>query len=214
MAGALMGGSQPLSVTHVSPRYSNIYTARLQTVNMRCDLRHPFRFSHRSPATDPEAAPVANPRRAPRVRTIWSEYVPSEQAREIGDNRGARCVLALDVDPPPPPLSPDDAALASAMVSLSIHNTLADLATRVDSIALSDEPAPAPRGGGPRPPGGPFGAPPGGDPSGEAGLPRAGSPQPTPPAARAAGHIERFIRVAHSSQPRAADSFCAPTAAW
>ena len=42
MAGALMGGSQPLSVTHVSPRYSNIYTARLQTVNMRCDLRHPF----------------------------------------------------------------------------------------------------------------------------------------------------------------------------
>ena len=30
---------------------------------------------------------------------------------------------------------------------------------------------------------------------------RAGSPQPTPPAARAAGHIERFVRVAHSSQP-------------
>ena len=26
------------------------------------------------------------------------------------------------------------------------------------------------------------------------------------------GHIERFIRVAHSSQPGAADSFCAPTA--
>ena len=153
---------------------------------------------------------IARP--ASTVRTIWSEYVPSEQAREIGDNRGARCVLALDVDPPPPPLSPDDAALASAMVSLSIHNTLADLATRVDSIALSDEPAPAPRGGGPRPPGGPFGAPPGGDPSGEAGLPRAGSPQPTPPAARAAGHIERFVRVAHSSQPGAADSFCAPTA--
>ena len=166
--------------------------------------------SHHSPATDPEAAPVANPRRAPRVRARWSEYVPSEQAREIGDNRGARCVLALDVDPPP--LSPDGAALVSAMVSLSIRNTLADLATRVDSIALSDEPAPAPRGGGPRPPGGPFGAPPGGDPSGEAGLPRAGSPQPTPPAARAAGHIERFIRVAHSSQPGAADSFCAPTA--
>ena len=41
---------------------------------------------------------------------------------------------------------------------------------------------------------------------------RAGSPQPTPPAARAAGHIERFVRVAHSSQPGAADSFCAPTA--
>ena len=38
------------------------------------------------------------------------------------------------------------------------------------------------------------------------------SPQPTPPAARAAGHIERFVRVAHSSQPGAADSFCAPTA--
>ena len=57
-----------------------------------------------------------------------------------------------------------------------------------------------------------FGAPPGGDPSGEAGPPRAGSPQPTPPAARAAGHIERSVRVAHSSQPRAADSFCAPTA--
>ena len=98
------------------------------------------------------------------------------------------------------------------MVSLSIHNTLADLATRVDSLALGDEPAPAPRGGGPRPPGGPFGPPPGGDPSGEAGFPRAGSPQPTPPAARAAGHIERFVRVAHSSQPGAADSFCAPTA--
>ena len=93
--------------------------------------------SHPSPATDPKAAPVANPRRSPRVRTIWSEYVPSEQAREIGDNRGARCVLALDVDPPRPPLSPDDAALASAMVSLSIHNTLADLATRVDSIATA-----------------------------------------------------------------------------
>ena len=60
--------------------------------------------SHPSPATDPEAAPVANPRRAPRVRTIWPEYVPSEQAREIGDDRGARCVLGLDVDPPPPPL--------------------------------------------------------------------------------------------------------------
>ena len=168
--------------------------------------------SHPSPATDPKTAPVANPRRSPRVRTIWSEYVPSEQAREIGDNRGARCVLALDVDPPPPPLSPDDAALASAMVSLSIHNTLAELATRVDSIALSDEPAPAPRGGGPRPPGGAFGAPPGGEPSGEAGFPRAGSPQPTPPAARAAGHIERFVRVAHPSQPGTADWFCAPTA--
>ena len=97
------------------------------------------------------------------------------------------------------------------MVSLSIHNTLADLTTRVDSIALSDEPAPAP---GPRPPGGPFGAPPRGDPSGEAGLvlPRAGPPQPTPPAARAAGHIERFVRVAHPSQPETADWFCAPTA--
>ena len=47
---------------------------------------------------------------------------------------------------------------------------------------------------------------------GEVGFPRAGSPQPTPPAARAAGHIERFVRVAHSSQPGAADSFCAPTA--
>ena len=35
---------------------------------------------------------------------------------------------------------------------------------------------------------------------------------PFPPAARAAGHIERFVRVAHSSQPGAADSFCAPTA--
>ena len=93
-----------------------------------------------SPATDPEAAPVANPRRAPRVRAIWSEYVPSEQAREIGDDRGSRCVIALDVDPPPPQFSPDDAALAPAMVSLSIHNTLADLATRVDSLALGDEP--------------------------------------------------------------------------
>merc|ERR1711965_275679 len=73
--------------------------------------------------------------------------------------------------------SPDDAALASAVISLSIHNTLADLATRVDSLTLGDEPAPAPRGGGPRPPGGPFGPPPGGDPSGEAGFPRAGSPR-------------------------------------
>ena len=81
-----------------------------------------------------------------------------------------------------------------------------------DEGSDTEGPAPAPRGGGPRPPGGPFGAPPGGDPSGEAGLPRAGSPQPTPPAARAAGHIERFVRVAHSSQPGAADSFCAPTA--
>ena len=33
-----------------------------------------------------------------------------------------------------------------------------------------------------------------------------------PPAARAAGYIERFNRVAHSSQPGAADLFCAPTA--
>ena len=49
-------------------------------------------------------------------------------------------------------------------------------------------------------------------PHGEAGLPRAGPPQPIPPAARAAGHTERFVRVAHSSQPGAADSFCAPTA--
>ena len=38
--------------------------------------------SHPSPATDPEVAPVANPRRAPRVRAIWSEYAPSEQARD------------------------------------------------------------------------------------------------------------------------------------
>ena len=71
----------------------------------------------------------------PGFRAIWSDYVPSEQAREIGDDRGARCVIALDVDPPPPQFSPDDAALAPAMVSLSIHNTLADLATRVDSLA-------------------------------------------------------------------------------
>ena len=43
-------------------------------------------------------------------------------------------------------------------------------------------------------------------------LPCCSSSLPTPPAARAAGHIERFVRVAHSSQPGAADSFCAPTA--
>ena len=102
---------------------------------------------------------------------LKSEYVPSEQAREIGDDRGARCVIALDVDPPPPSFSPNDAALASAMVSLSIRNTLADLATRVDSIALSDEPAPAPRGGGPRPPGGPLGPLQGATPPGRPAFP-------------------------------------------
>ena len=48
--------------------------------------------------------------------------------------------------------SPRTTPLSHLLWSLSIHNTLADLATRVDSIALSDEPAPAPRGGGPRPP--------------------------------------------------------------
>ena len=45
-----------------------------------------------------------------------------------------------------------------------------------DDGSDTEGPAPAPRGGGPRPPGGPFGAPPGGEPSGEAGLPRAGCP--------------------------------------
>ena len=46
-------------------------------------------------------------------------------------------------------------------------------------------------------------------------LPCCSSSLPTPPAARAAGHIERFVRVVHSSRPGAADSFtlhCAPTA--
>ena len=40
-------------------------------------------------------------------------------------------------------------------------------------------------------------------------LPRA---RVTPRTGQPAGHIERFNRVAHSSQPGAADLFCAPTA--
>ena len=42
-----------------------------------------------------------------------------------------------------------------------------------------------------------FGAPPGGDPSGEAGPPRAGSPQPTPPAA----HIDRAVQPRRALVP-------------
>ena len=42
-----------VSVTHVSPRYSNIYTARLQTVNMRRDLRHPFTRRQRASCRPP-----------------------------------------------------------------------------------------------------------------------------------------------------------------
>ena len=42
--------------------------------------------SHPSPATDPKAAPVANPRRSPRVRTIWSEYVPLPSLSRAREN--------------------------------------------------------------------------------------------------------------------------------
>ena len=116
--------------------------------------------SHPSSATDPEPHPSLTLAVPPEF--VFERYGPSTyraSRRGRSETIGERdAYLPSMLTLPTPSFSPNDAALASAIVSLSMHNTLADLAERVDSIALSDEHAPAPRGGGPRPPGGPFGA--------------------------------------------------------
>ena len=91
-----MGGSQPLSVTHVSPRYSNIYTARLQTVNMRCDLRYPpaeqvplVARSVTPPSPSGRGGTALLLQRAPRSCTVFVMTPPNEHSSEGGrDDRG------------------------------------------------------------------------------------------------------------------------------
>ena len=136
---------------------------RRQSPRLRCSVSSIAMLGapYHSPRGHKYTAETPPPRRQVHLSAAYSRVshgaITSEQAWEIGDDRGAQCVLALDVDPPPPPLSPDEAALAPAMVSHS-HKTRSPTWQQGLTPRVRRRNCPRPPGrGGPPPRGAPWG---------------------------------------------------------